>query len=1186
MNPERWQKLESIFQAAVDLKIEDRKEFLKSECNKDSALKSEVENLLNNLNSVDGFLEGAVWTDEYFAESSAKRRISESIADWTEKADGDFLIGTRIGVFEIKEEIGRGGMGTVYLAERADGEFKQKVAIKLVNRGMNTDFIVNRFRNERQILASFEHPHIARLLDGGTTPDGLPYFVMEFVEGETLYDYCDKHRLDITKRLELFTRVCEAISYAHEKQIIHRDIKPGNILVTKNGMPKLLDFGIAKILNTDLIHESQSPTASIIRLLTPDYASPEQIQGLEITPASDIYSLGVLLYELLTGHRPYDFCDHSLDAIAKVICETEPKPPNEILGSEEYIRPEYRGDPSKIAETRNTSLARLCQDVGGDLEKIVLKALSKEPNARYRSADDFSEDIYRYANGKKVASKYYPVQQNGDKKGRVSHSAGTSIAVLPFKRINVGMNGETEDDFLGLGLADALITRLSRVRDLIVRPTSSIQSFTEVKFDSLLAGKELQVDHILDGSIKRAGDRLRVTVQLLDIAKNASIWATTIDETVGDIFALEDAISRRVVEALMPQLTRSEFAVFSKRGTNNAEAYEHYLRGRYHFNTSTEDGFAKAFLCFNKAIAEDPNYSNAYVGLADYHCFLGIYGVLPPHECFATAIEMAHKAVELDSESAEAHATLGFAIHGGNYDWSKAEYHLGRSLELNPNSAIAFGWLAIVRYTEGFFADGLEFARKSIELDPLTPFNHHNLGWGLYFAGRFDESIAQYQNIISNFPDYGLAYYGISKSFRMLNRTKEAFEAIEKAKHIFGETNFIRLSEAETFAASGKSARARKILRDLTSAADKRFVSPYQTALVYCNLGDRKSAFECLETSVEIRDPWLNWFGTEPVFDLLRDDERVQRILESTGYDVFFGSSSVPKRKLIQKSENSDLHDLPTLETQDEPVSNKETLEPLKFLSETNPKRRLVIIAAVILVLVFAAGILLLEFNPIENQKSAGSVPRAPSIVILPLKTRDSANEDRGIGFSIALSNRLGYIKRLSVIAPSSAPGARDKSSGEIGKKYDVGYVLSGTIDNQADRVAITAELTDPATETVIWTEAFVAEDGNLSEIQSEIAEKIWTTIGIEPMPTEIKQVSRVYTDKPAVYDLYLRGQYYLAKRSPENIRIAIKTFQKAVEIDSNFALGYAGLADAYVLHKTYELPSPVGAFDNQRRMR
>src|SRR5687767_8626781 len=369
MTPERWREIEDVFQAAVDMPPAERAHFVDERCGSDAELKVEVEKLLASDDSADDFIESPIWTDSRFLNTSAKKELSSSID--SDNGDRDGLLGKQVGVYRLTREIGRGGMGAVYLAERADGEFQQRVAIKLIKRGMDSDFIIRRFRHERQILASFEHPFIARLLDGGTTSESVPYFVMEFVEGETFYNYADGKKLNTQARLKLFQKVCSALDYAHEKKIIHRDIKPSNILINRTGSPKLLDFGIAKILDPNLIHESINPTASMLRMMTPDYASPEQVNGGDVTPQSDIYSLGILLYELLTGHKPYNFAGRALHEVSRVICEVMPAPPSKIISKAENLLPQYGGSPGRYLAVRSTSEKQLLKDLAGDLDNVV-----------------------------------------------------------------------------------------------------------------------------------------------------------------------------------------------------------------------------------------------------------------------------------------------------------------------------------------------------------------------------------------------------------------------------------------------------------------------------------------------------------------------------------------------------------------------------------------------------------------------------------------------------------------------------------------------------------------------------------------------------------------------------------------------------------------------------------------------
>ncbi|HSK73731.1 MAG TPA: serine/threonine-protein kinase, partial [Pyrinomonadaceae bacterium] len=444
------------------------------------------------------------------------------------------LIGKRIGVFEVKKEIGRGGMGTVYLAERVDGEFNQTVAIKLIKRGMDTDLVLKRFRRERQILAALDHPNIAYFLSGDSTEDGLPYFVMEYIEGKPLYQFCDENKLSINERLKIFQQVCSAVHAAHRIQVIHRDLKPSNILVKANKVPKLLDFGIAKVLDPELAVTQIDPTSTQMRVMTPEYASPEQIIGDDVTPASDIYSLGVLLYELLTGHRPYRLKRRAPFEIARVICEEMPSIPSGSLTGEDNLVPtKENGKVSLefILQSRRATLETLKNQLSGDLDKIVLKALRKNPSERYQSAQELADDIANYLAGRAVKAEYFPdtIEPQNEK---------SSVAILPFKVLGTA---DSDEEFLGLGLTDALVMRLSGMQRLVVRPTSSVMRFAES--EPFEAGRELGVKYIVDGNIRRAGERIRVTVQLLNVGENAAQWAEKFDEKSADVLELEDSIS-------------------------------------------------------------------------------------------------------------------------------------------------------------------------------------------------------------------------------------------------------------------------------------------------------------------------------------------------------------------------------------------------------------------------------------------------------------------------------------------------------------------------------------------------------------------------------------------------------------------------------------------------------------------
>ena len=401
MDPERWLNIRTILERALETSPAEQAIFLDEACGEDRALRMKVEALLAAEAQAGSFLQAPVGE---FAGALVGGWAWEQTRQVQRKMEGH-----RIGPYRLLKEIGRGGMGTVYLAERGDGQFKKRVALKLVRRGMDTEDILHRFRAERQILAALDHPNIARLFDGGMTEDGLPYFVMEYVEGLPIDHYCDRHKLSINERLHLFCTVCQAVHYAHQNLVVHRDLKPSNILVTGTGQVKLLDFGIAKVLNPEMSIASVAVTRTEIRLMTPAYASPEQVRGEQITTASDVYGLGVLLYELLVGQRPFRFKSHDKHEIAQVVLEKEPpKPSTAIREVKEMLQAGGTTEqimPQAIAQNRSARIERLRRCLQGDLDNIVLTMLKKEPKRRYRSAAEVEADVQRHLAGLPVTAR-------------------------------------------------------------------------------------------------------------------------------------------------------------------------------------------------------------------------------------------------------------------------------------------------------------------------------------------------------------------------------------------------------------------------------------------------------------------------------------------------------------------------------------------------------------------------------------------------------------------------------------------------------------------------------------------------------------------------------------------------------------------------------------------------------------
>ncbi|MCU1290108.1 MAG: serine/threonine protein kinase with repeat [Acidobacteria bacterium] len=1179
MQQNRSRKVEEIFQSALVLAPKERLSYVYSQT-EDPELQREIENRLAEHEAGKSILSQTQITDE-------------------DTIENDRMIGQRLGAFELKKEIGRGGMGTVYLAERADGEFSQKVAVKLIKRGMDSDFIVRRFRHERQILANLNHPNIANLLDGGTTGEGLPYFVMEYVEGDPLYKYCDKNKLNTSERLQIFEQICSAAQAAHERGIIHRDIKPGNIVVTAQGVPKLLDFGIAKVLNPDLIHESINPTSTLMRMMTLDYASPEQIRGDEITPASDIYGLGILLYELLTGHKPYDFSKgRAPHDVSRVICEVMPEIPSRSVSSGKTLLPMYAAkkiSAKKAAELRGESVEGLRLKLTDNLDRLIMKAISKAPQDRFASIKDFAADVSRYLNGENVlADPLLSANVLSPRESTEKINFSKSIAVLPFRLLNVPA-GDAGEKFIGIGLADALITRLSNIRSLSVRPTSAVLRFGEKHSDPFSTGRELGVEYILEGHIQKFGTRIRVSVQLLNVREQTTVWAERFDENYTDVLQLEDAISLRAAEALIPHLTEDERENLGKRGTKSPQAFESYLRGRFHLNTFTEEGFAKAFEAYNEAIRHDSNYAAAYAGIADYYNRLGLFGILPARQCFQSAVEAATKAVQLDRELSEARAALGFAALGKYYDWRQSETACGHALKLDPNNPTAHVWSSVRLFMESRFDEGLKHAGRAIEIDPMSPFNQFNLGWGFYCARRFEESIEQFRRLISmTDSQYPLAFYGLSAALRGAEQFDKAIEASERALSLDDESALMRACLAQAFAAAGKQAEAEEAAERLSKLSRQKFVSPYQIAVIHALAGENDEAFAGLEKSFEEREAMLAWLGADPVFDAMREDARFAGLLERTGNPAFY--REITTEIGVQPETSADK--IQATDSDTGAIKESETSASRRRSRFSKSAFAAIGLLAALAFATFFAVRTGWQPQAEQNRQNAGenksqgaakSAVSTLSIAVLPFSTVDAETDDEqylGVGTADLVTSKLSQITEINLRSASSVRRylKSDKSPLEIGRELAVDYVVSGTVERKADTVEIKLGMTEIASGRVVWSETFNEKSGDLFALQDSISELIVKSLSLQLSNTEKQNLARHFTENGEAQQLYVAGRFHFGKRSVQGLRSAISLFKQAIQIDPNFALAYTGLADCYALLNWYEEPQPPDAWSSAKQ--
>lgn len=792
------------------------------------------------------------------------------------------MIGRRIGPYELVEELGRGGMGVVYRALRVDGEFEQIVAIKLIKRGMDTDTVLKRFRRERQITAALNHPNIAYFFGGGSTDDGLPYFIMEYISGKPLYQYCDVHCLNVKERLNLFRQICYAVAAAHDQQIIHRDLKPSNILVKDDGKPKLLDFGIAKVLDPEFATADLDPTATQMRVMTPEYASPEQIAGQELGPTSDIYSLGVILYEVLTGHRPYVLQRRAPSDAERVIREELPTNPSGSLTRDESILAIDEHTPSvqEIVRSRNTSLEGLRRDLSGDLDRIVLKALRKNPTERYQTIAELIEDVTNFLEDRPVNAEFF-VSLPQIPTWRPS--AKPSIAILPFKTYGARA-GDTGDEFFGIGLADALITRLSGIQSLVVRPTSSVIPFAErTAFD---AGQHLGVDFALEGTVRIAGDRIRVSVQLLNVAENSTRWARAFDESLSDVLELEEVIAGQVTASLVPHLTTAEQQRLKRRGTNKPAAYAAYMRGRYFWSKFSDVYLPKAVEAFNEAIELDPEYALPYVGLADFYAWSAIFGEITSIEGFTKARNSIERALAIDPMMGEAYAVWAFCLLLYDFNWRDAEFVVKRALDLNPNNPFAHECYSNILTTQGKFEEGIAEILKAEELDPVSPRAMLMTSWTLYNSRRYQKALDKATEALSLHDDLPQALIHLGNTLTAVGRFEDAVASLRRAAEIWRFSGLPRYLLAHARSAEGSRHFANKIVDRLLKISETKHVKPYFIAMSYVAVGNSDKAFEWFRRALDERNEWMAWFGVEPKLDPIRNDPRYREILEAIGNPI------------------------------------------------------------------------------------------------------------------------------------------------------------------------------------------------------------------------------------------------------------------------------------------------------------
>ena len=890
MTPGEWARVKEVLQATLERDPSERTAFLDLACAGDPKLRRRVETLATSDQSA----------SEFLSEIRSAMAATVELADIPQPLASEGEPGRRIGVYQILREIAQGGMGTVYLAERADGQYRKRVALKLVNPCLDSKEILRRFRKERQVEAALEHPNIVRLLDGGATEGGLPYLVMEYVDGERIDHWCDRRKLTVRDRLRLFQKVCAALQYAHEKQVIHRDIKPGNVLVTTDGTPKLLDFGIAKVLDCKLSEPGETTVGP--GPMTLEYASPEQVRGERAGPASDIYALGVMLYQLLTGQLPYSIQGMDTRKFADAICEQDALAPSRAIS-----RAQQQAMVNDVSAARGDSPAGLRRMLTGALDNIVLKALRKEPERRYLSAAALSCDVECFLNDQPVSAHAERRVYRGLK--LLKRNRGYAIAALlsalivlalvaafrqftaPGDGVGVpsiavlplgNLSGDRNQEYFAEGITDALINEMAQIRGLRVISRTSVSSYKGMHRPLPEIARGLGVQTIAEGSVLRSGNRVRITMRLVDASNDRPLWIGSYDGEIQDVLALQARLARAIAEEIHVTLSETEKGrVFRSRRVDLA-AYDAYLKGRHQFVTEFSDpSIQKAIGWFQRALALDPSYAPAYAGLADcYYMVSNQY--YPPMVVMPKAKWAAMKAIELDDTLGEAHATLALVRSLYEFNREEAEKGFKRALELKPSDAEAHLWYGLYLAAGSRFDEAVAEVAAAQKLDPVSPAMNTYVGPVLYVAHRYDNLIDRLRPIAEMHPDLQQAHAFLALAYEQKSEWMKAIPEMERAYELEKEPESLA-QLGHMYAVSGRTADARTVLKQLKELSKRRFVTAYDVALVYAGLGERDKAFEWFNKVGEDRSEWFAYINVDPRLDDFHSDARFVGLLRSVG---------------------------------------------------------------------------------------------------------------------------------------------------------------------------------------------------------------------------------------------------------------------------------------------------------------
>jgi eukaryotic-like serine/threonine-protein kinase len=758
--------------------------------------------------------------------------------------------GLRLGPYEIVSPLGAGGMGEVYRAR--DTRLERDVAVKVLPETLVADpQALARFEREAKLVAALSHPNILAIHDVGRD-NGVSYAVTELLEGETLRERMNAAATPVRRAVDCARQIARGLAAAHARGITHRDLKPENVFITRDGLVKILDFGLAKRqLSGAPASGSLQPTAARTVpgtiLGTVGYMSPEQVRGEEADSRSDIFSFGSVFYELLFGEPAFR-------------SETDVETMTAIL----------RDDPSRL-HARGP--------VPAELARITAHCLEKKREERFQSASDLAFALGFL--GEDSADSVPPIPTPAPAarssvvrtSATISDSSRASIAVLPFRN----MSADKENEYFTDGITEEIINALTKIESLRVASRTSAFAFKGRNEDIRRIGEQLGVRTVLEGSVRRAGSRLRITAELVNVGDGYHLWSERYDREMEDIFAIQDEIALAIANTLKVRLLAADEGALVSRGTEDFEAYNHFLKGKYFFNRRVP---REAIAEFEQAIARDPGYAAAYNGLADAYCIFGFYGGIPTLDAFAQARAAASRANELDPESGETHLTLGLVEHYFGWNFDKEEREFRRAIELAPRSGSAYSWLGLLLAFSDRRDEALDMARKGTQLEPLSPNAQTNVAWRYFAERQLVEAQRNLRRALELDPDALYPLWSCGLTLQLQGKHEESVAMLERAVELTerAQTWYLGLLGG-SYGAAGRRTDALRILQELSDRSTREYVAPFHVAFVHLGLGDHNAAIEALEHAVEQRNALAWWPKAAPQYDPLRSHPRFAELV-------------------------------------------------------------------------------------------------------------------------------------------------------------------------------------------------------------------------------------------------------------------------------------------------------------------